>query len=56
MREIFDRQRYFNWSASASDSEIVRRYEGKYKRVDEILEENPDLLETAARDLVWSKN
>ena len=51
MREIFDCQRYFNWSGGASNSEIVRVYEQKYNRISELLDENPELLEIAARDL-----
>ncbi len=51
MREILDRQRYFNWSGGASNSKIVRGYERKYKRISELLDESPELLEIAARDL-----
>ena len=50
MRLKSDPQLYFHWS-TASTSAIVRRYEAKYNRISEILDENPAILDLAARDL-----
>jgi IS5 family transposase len=50
MRLKSDPQRYFHWS-TASASRIVLQYEEKYNRISQILDENPEILNLAARDL-----
>lgn len=50
MRQKSDPQRYFHWS-TGSTSKIVRRYEEKYKRISELLDETPEILDLAAGDL-----
>lgn len=50
MRLKSDPQRYFHWS-TPSTSKIVWRYEEKYNRISETLDDSPELLDLAAADL-----
>ena len=53
MRHISDPVFCFVWSSESdhADLKIVREHKEKYKGVSEILDENPAILEAAARDL-----
>ena len=50
MRRKLDLQLYFNcWPGSRSS--VVKKYEGKYSRIGQILEDNPEILTLVDRDL-----
>ena len=53
MRQKSDAVLCFEWSdaSNASMPKIVRTHRQKYKRIGEILDENPQVLDLAARDL-----
>ena len=50
MRRKRDLQKFFSW-AQGSSSKIVRQYEEKYNRIGKVLDDNPDLLNFADKDL-----
>jgi len=50
MRSKTTEQKYFNWSGK-SRLKVVREYQNKYERIDEILQANPSIIALAHGDL-----